>query len=62
MTTEDKTLVRKFNNGSREALQRAYLRGGIEAVDRQSQQAFDELGSTSVSVSMRELLNASNGV
>jgi hypothetical protein len=44
------------------SLTRAYQRGGIEAVDHQTQQAFDQLGTQSTGVSLHELLNESNGV
>ncbi len=44
------------------SLTRAYQRGGIEAVDRQAQQAFDQLGTQSTDVSLHELLNETNGV
>jgi len=47
---------------SARSLRRAYLRGGIEAVDQQAQQAFDQLGHQPSSVSLRELLTESNGV
>ncbi len=40
----------------------AWRRGGIEAVDDQSQEAFRMLGSQPVRVSIRELLAESNGV
>ena len=44
------------------SLTRAYQNGGIEAVDRQSQRAFEQLGTQSAGVSLHELLNESNGV
>ncbi len=44
------------------SLNLAWRRGGIEAVDDQSQEAFRMLGSQSVRVSIRELLAESNGV
>ena len=40
----------------------AWRRGGIEAVDEQSNKAFEMLGSQPVRVSIRELLTESNGV
>ncbi|MHC4426216.1 MAG: hypothetical protein ACYSYV_08980 [Planctomycetota bacterium] len=40
----------------------AYRRGGIEAVDDQSNKAFEMLGSQPARVSIRELLAESNGV
>jgi len=43
------------------ALNSAYQRGGITAVDQQSRQAFDMLGSQPTTVSLRELLTESNG-
>ena len=43
------------------SLNSAYQRGGIAAVDQQSRQAFDMLGSQPTTVSLRELLTESNG-
>jgi hypothetical protein len=40
----------------------AYRRGGIEAMDDQSNKAFEMLGSRPAKVSIRELLTESNGV
>ncbi|MEA3224562.1 MAG: hypothetical protein U9Q07_01330 [Planctomycetota bacterium] len=44
------------------SLTMAYRRGGIEALDDQSSEAFDMLGSQPTKVSVRELLAESNGV
>jgi hypothetical protein len=44
------------------SLNMAYRRGGIEAVDDQSNKAFEMLGSQPAKVSIRELLAESNGV
>jgi hypothetical protein len=44
------------------SLNMAYRRGGIEAVDEQSNKAFEMLGSQPARVSIRELLAESNGV
>ena len=44
------------------SLTMAYRRGGIEAMDDQSNEAFEMLGSQPTTVSIRELLTASNGV
>lgn len=44
------------------SLNMAYRRGGLEAVDDVSNEAFKVLGSRPVKVSVRELLAGSNGV
>jgi hypothetical protein len=44
------------------SLNMAYRRGGIEAMDDQSNEAFEMLGSQPTTVSIRELLTESNGV
>ena len=44
------------------SLNMAYRRGGIEAVDDLSDEAFELLGSEPARVSIRELLTESNGV
>ena len=44
------------------SLSMAYRRGGIEAMDDQSNKAFEMLGSRPAKVSIRELLTESNGV
>ncbi len=44
------------------SLNMAYRRGGIEAMDDQSNEAFEMLGSKPAKVSIRELLTESNGV
>ncbi len=44
------------------SLNMAYRRGGIEAVDDLSNEAFEMLGSQPANVSIRELLAESNGV
>jgi hypothetical protein len=44
------------------SLNMAYRRGGIEAVDEQSNRAFEMLGSQPARVSIDELLAESNGV
>ena len=44
------------------SLNMAYRRGGIEAMDDQSNEAFEMLGSQPAKVSVRELLAESNGV
>ena len=44
------------------SLTMAYRRGGIEALDNQSNEAFEMLGSQPTTVSIRELLTESNGV
>jgi ethanolamine utilization protein EutQ (cupin superfamily) len=44
------------------SLNMAYRRGGIEAVDEQSNKAFEMLGSQPAIVSVKELLAESNGV
>lgn len=44
------------------SLKMAYRRGGIEAMDDQSNEAFEMLGSQPTKVSIRELLTESNGV
>jgi hypothetical protein len=44
------------------SLTMAYRRGGIEAVDDLSNEAFKKLGSNSARVSVRDLLTGFNGV
>ena len=44
------------------SLNMAYRRGGLEAVDDVSKEAFKKLGSKPAKVSVRELLAGSNGV
>ena len=44
------------------SLNMAYRRGGLEAVDDVSHEAFNVLGSSPAQVSVRELLAGSNGV
>jgi len=44
------------------SLSMAYRRGGIEAMDDQSNEAFEMLGSQPAKVSIQELLTESNGV
>jgi len=44
------------------SLNMAYRRGGLEAMDDLSNEAFEKLGSKPAGVSVRELLTGSNGV
>ncbi len=44
------------------SLTMAYRRGGIEAMDDQANEAFEMLGSRPTKVTIRELLEESNGV
>ena len=44
------------------SLTMAYHRGGLEAMDDLSDEAFEKLGSKPAGVSVRELLTGSNGV
>ena len=47
---------------SARSLQRAFLHGGMEALDSQAQQAFDDLGYRPARVSLRNFYTGSNGI